>query len=230
MAASVVQSNSANTTTTPATVVLGAAPTAGNTLVAVMASDTTHTGVPTAGAGNSYTIQDTQVASQGWYVWTRLVVAGDSATTTFVPNGANPAALMVIEVAGTFDKVGTRVHVTASAAASIAPTGLTPATTDGITLAVGGLHGIVAGALSGGAASAGFTFLRSQFAAGTGGTLGGVIAAYLVTTATSATPTTTLSWTNNATDRDAVQIAFTGLAGGAPAIPPILVMQTGRAY
>jgi hypothetical protein len=160
-----------------------------------------------------------------------LVVSGDSATTTFTPNGANPAALMVIEVQGTFDKVGTRIHVVGTAGTSIAPTGVAPATTDGIVVAVGGMHGVTNAAMTGGAATAGFTFLRGQYAASTGATLGGVIAAYLVTSTTSTTATTTLSWSNgSAADRDAVQIAFTGLAGGAPAIPPILVMQTRRAY
>jgi hypothetical protein len=192
-----------------------------------MASDTTHTGVPTAGAGLSYTIRDTQVASQGWYVWTRLVVAGDSATTTFVPNGANPAALMVIEVSGTYDKVGTRVHVTGVAASNIAPTGLSPTTADGLTLAVAGMHNLTT--VSGGSVDNAFTFLALQttFA---GSTSGAVIAAYKVTSSTAATGTTTLSWTGTGADRDAVQIAFTGLGGGAPAIPPILIMQTRRAY
>jgi hypothetical protein len=192
-----------------------------------MASDTTHTGVPTAGAGLSYTIRDTQVASQGWYVWTRLVVAGDSATTTFVPNGANHAALMVIEVSGTYDKVGTRVHVTGVAASNIAPTGLSPTTADGLTLAVAGMHNLTT--VSGGSVDNAFTFLALQttFA---GSTSGAVIAAYKVTSSTAATGTTTLSWTGTGADRDAVQIAFTGLGGGAPAIPPILIMQTRRAY
>jgi hypothetical protein len=229
MAVTVVQSNSASTTTSPATVVLGAAPTAGNTLVAIMASDTTHTGVPTAGAGLNYTQRISQVNNEGFYIWTRLVVSGDSATTTFTPNGAFAASLMVIEVAGTYDKIGTGSLVLGTSGSTIVNTGLTPATTDGMTISIGGIHSVNS-ALGGGSVDNGFTMLRTQYAAGNGSAIGGVMAATLVTTTTTATGTTTFTFTGSASDRDGAQIAFTGTGGGAPAIPPILIMQTRRAY
>lgn len=228
MAASVVQSNSGFATTTTPTVVLGVAPTAGNTLVAVVGSDTTH-GVPTAGAGKSYTQRLGQVAQQGFYVWTRLVVAGDSATTTFAPTSASPSAMVVAEIAGTFDKTGTGFTITGSNAASVPPTGLSPATTDGLVIAAGGMHNATGSAPSGGSVDNTFTLLRTAFNAAAGATSSNAITASKVTTSTAATGTTTLSWTNNCADRDGVQIAFTGLAGAA-AIPPILTMQTRRAY
>jgi hypothetical protein len=231
MATSIVQSNSANTTTTPATVVLGAAPTAGNTLLAIMSSDTTSSAVPFAGAGNTFTQRLSQVNAQGFYVWTRLVAGGESATVTFTPNGANAACLMVLEIQGTYDKVGTGGTIVGTPATSVVATGLSPATTDGITIAIAGCHSITVAAMTGGAATAPFTFYRGQYAATSGGTLSGVVTARYVTSSTAATGSTTLSWSGGQpNDRDSLQIAFTGLAGGAPAIPPILIMQTRRAY
>lgn len=194
-----------------------------------MASDTTSTGAPTAGAGLSYTQRLSQVSAQGFYIWTRLVVSGDSATTTFTPNGAFPAALMVIEVAGAYDKIGTGSQVVGSGGQTVINTGLSPATTDGITLSVGGVHGVT-NTMSGGTVDNGFTFLRGQYPAGTGTTVGGAVSASKVTTTTAATGTTTITFTGGASDRDGAQIAFTGAGGGAPAIPPILIMQTRRAY
>jgi hypothetical protein len=130
MASSVVQSNANSGAATSLTVVLGAAPTAGNTLLAIMASDTTHAGVPTAGAGNSYTQRLAQVGGQGFYVWTRLVAGGESATTTFTPSTADPAGLVVAEIQGTFDKVGAGTTITGSALATRDTTTLSPTTTD----------------------------------------------------------------------------------------------------
>jgi hypothetical protein len=195
-----------------------------------MASDTTHTGVPTAGAGLSYTSRFTQVNNEGFYIWTRLVVSGDSATTTFTPNGAFAASLMVIEVAGTYDKIATTGSlVTGTAGTTIINPGLTPATTDGMTLSIGGIHSVNS-ALGGGSVDNGFTIVRTQYAAGNGSAIGGVMVAKLVTTTTGATGTTTMTFTGSASDRDGAQVAFTGAGGGAPAIPPILIMQTRRAY
>jgi hypothetical protein len=224
MAASVVQSNSALTTTTPATVVLGSAPTAGNTLLAIMASDTTSSAVPFAGSGLVYTQRLAQVSAQGFYVWTRLVVSGDSATTTFTPNGANVAALAVLEISGTYDKIGAGFTTVANLATTVATSGLSPTTTDGLVVAIAGLHSFAGGTPSGGAVDNTFTFLLSRFSAAAGSTTCGTVDGYKVTSSTATTGTTNLSWTTTANDRDAVQIAFTGLAGGAPAALPDLVM------
>jgi len=220
MVSSVVQSNGAHGTTNPRTIVLGSAPTVGNTLVAIMASDTTHTGVPTAGAGNSYTQRLAQVGGQGFYVWTRLVVGGESATTTFTPNGASPAALHVIEIQGTYDKVGAGTTNTGSAAASRTATGLSPTTTDNIVLAIAGLHAVQASAPSGGSADNSFTLTLATHSGGTGFNCG-IITAHKATGAISATGTTTLSWTNNYNDRDGIQIAFTGITVIPPATGPM---------
>jgi hypothetical protein len=228
VAVTVVQQNSANTTIDPATVVLGSALTAGNTLLAIMASDTTIQNIPFAGAGNTYTQRLAQVGGMGFYVWTRLVVSGDSATTTFDITGANPAALMVFEIAGTYDKIGAGATSSGSGTTRTA-TGLSPATTDNLVIAIAGIHSTSA-AGSGGSADNGFALLRAQFAAAGGSTQCNVVTVSKATASTAATGTTTVSWTGAATDRDGVQIAFTALAGGAPAIPPLLVMQTRRAY
>jgi hypothetical protein len=224
--ASIVQSASANTTTTPATVTLGAAPTVGNTLLAIMSSDTTSTAAPTAGSTRSYTERINAVANQGFYVWTRLVASGDAAATAFTPSGANPAALMVIEVAGTYDTIGTNTHVLATPALTATATGLTPTTTDGLTVALVGFHSVTGAAPTGGTVNNGFTLLRTQFPATNGATLSGIVTGYVVTTTTAATGTTTLSWSvGNGGDRDSLQIAFTGTGG---AVTPTRYRRIGK--
>jgi hypothetical protein len=222
VAVPVVQSNSASTIIDPATVVLGGAPTAGNTLLAIMASDTTIQNIPFAGTGNTYTQRLAQVGGMGFYVWTRLVVGGDSATTTFDITGANNATLMVFEIAGTYDKIGAGATSTSSATTRTA-TGLSPATTDNLVVAIAGMHSTSAVG-SGGSADNGFALLRAQFAPTAGTLLCNIVTASKATASTVATGTTTLSWTGAATDRDGVQIAFTALAGGAPpSRPPLMV-------
>jgi hypothetical protein len=217
MASSVVQSNANSGAATSLTVVLGAAPTAGNTLLAIMASDTTHAGVPTAGAGNSYTQRLAQVGGQGFYVWTRLVAGGESATTTFTPSTADPAGLVVAEIQGTYDKIGAGTTITGSALATRDTTTLSPTTTDNIVLAIAGIHAPSSTVGSGGGVDNTFTFLRAVFSAG--GLAAGVVTGWKTTGSTGATGTTTLSWTNNYKDRDGVQIAFTGIGGAAAAKP-----------
>lgn len=215
MTASIVQSNSIEGTTASVNVVLGVAPTVGNTLVAVMSSDTVHTGTPTAGSGRAYTQRYSRVANQGFYVWTRLVASGDSATTNFTPSGANPATLAVIEVQGTYDTVGTGTFVAANGLTA-APTGLTPSTTDGLTLAIAGCHGITTGQPASPSVDNGFTITRTQNPAAIGGARAAVFVAHKVTSSTAATGTTTISWTTaQIFDRDSVQIAFTGISSGA---------------
>jgi hypothetical protein len=215
MVASVVQSATTyNISSTASTVVLGAAPTAGNTLLAVMASDTTAAAAPTAGTGNGYTQRVGQVNAQGFYVWTRAVAGGESATTSFTLSTGSAAALAVVEIQGTYDKFGTGTTNTSTPAASRTTTGLAPATTDGLTVAIAGLHSLAA-VPTGGAADNTFSFLAAKYSGLAQSTETGVVLAYKVTSSTAATGTTTLSWTGNVNDRDGVQIAFTGIGGGA---------------
>lgn len=218
MVASVVQSASANTTTTPATITLGAAPTVGNTLLAIMASDTTSTAAPNAGTSKPYAQRLAQVGGQGFYVWTRLVVSGDAAATSFTPSGANPACLMVIEIQGTYDVVGVGTTTTGTSGTSRTTTTLTPTTSDNLVVAIAGLHALTV-VTSGGTVNNTFSMLRTQFAGSTGATLGSVLTASRSTGAAAATGTTTISWTGNASDYDGVQIAFTGTGGAAAATP-----------
>lgn len=229
MTVTIAQQASANTAVDPTSVALAGAPTAGNTLLAIMSSDTTIQTTPTAGATNTYTQRIGQVNAQGFYVWTRLVVSGDSATTTFDITGANPACLMVFEIVGTYDKIGTGATTVGSAGASRTTTGLSPATADNLVIAIAGLHSLVV-VTSGGAVNNGFTILRTQFASTAVNTQSSIITASKATGSTAATGTTTITWTGSANDYDGVQIAFTGSGGGAPAIPPLLIMQTRRAY
>ncbi len=209
MPVSVVQSASANTATDPGVVTLGAAPTVGNTLLAIMASDTTiQTGV-TAGAGRSYTQRLAQVGNQGFYIYTRLVTSGDAAATSFDITGANPAALAVIELTATYDKIGTVATTINANATSRTATGLSPTTTDNLVIAIAGLHTLNT-VPTGPSVDNGFTLVLTQ---GTT-TSNAVYVATKATGSTSATGTTTFSWSGNALDQDGVQIAFTALAGG----------------
>lgn len=219
MASSVVQSNANSGTGTSLTVVLGSAPTAGNTLLAVMASDTTASAAPTAGTGNSYTQRLAQVSGQGFYVWTRLVAGGESATTTFTLSTSSPAGLLVAEIQGTFDKVGTGTTIVNSALTTRDTTTLSPTTADNLVAAIAGIHGEASTVGTGGGVDNAFTFLQAAFSAGTAPTAAGVVVGSKVTGSTGATGTTTLSWTNAYKDRDGVQIAFTGIGGAAAAEP-----------
>jgi len=219
MAASVVQYSSANTTVDPSTVALGAAPSAGNTLLAVMASDTTIQNTPFAGTGKTYTQRLASVNNQGFYVWTRLCDGTESATTTLDITGANPAAVGVFEIQGTFDKIGTVSSTINSNNTQRTCTSVTPASADNIVIALAGLHSLAT--ISGGAVDNGFTFLLGQYGP-SGGTQCGLVIGYKVTGSTSAVGVTTPSWSGNALDQDGVLVAFSGLA--VVTNPPIVVM------
>ena len=210
MPASVVQFGSVSASTATPAVVLGAAPTVGNTLVAILAGDITSSGVPTAGAGRSYAQRLKNVNNQEFTLWTRFVASGDSATTTFALTGAAPTAVAVVEIQGTFDKVGTVSSTINSAASTRTCTGLSPATTDNLVLSIAGLHGL--STISGGAADNTFTVVTTRYGT-SGATQCGLIVASRLTGSTAVTGDTTVSWTGTATDRDGAQIAFTGIAG-----------------
>ena len=212
MASSVVQFGTFVTDIAAPTVVLGATPTVGNTLVAILAADVTSSGVPTAGAGRPYTQRLKNVNNQEFTLWTRLIASGDSATTTFALTGTFPSAVAVVEVQGTYDTVGTVSSTINVAATARTCTGLTPTTIDNLVLAIVGLHNL--GALSGGVADNAFTVVASRYGP-VGSTQAGLIIASRLTGSTAATGTTTVSWTGNANDRSGAQIAFTGIAGGA---------------
>lgn len=219
MASSIVQSAATQAAVTAPTVTLGAAPTVGNTLVAVVSSDTTHT-APNAGAGKTFTQRVSQVNNQGFYVWTRLVVSGDSATVTFAASSAGVTSAQVIEVQGTYDKTGAGTTVINSVGGTRDATGLTPATADNTVLACYGIHGFNGANPSGGSVDNAFTVTQTSWPATASLAQAGTIVAQKFTAATAATGTTTATWTGNALDRDGVQIAFTGVAGGAAAPNP----------
>lgn len=213
--AAVVQSADGVAASDPATVTLGATPTAGNSLLAIMSSDfAIGTGGVTAGSA-AYTQRLAQVNFQGFYIYTRLCDGSESATTSFDLTGAGNGTYMVIEVSGTYDKIGTSTTTTATQGASRTTNTLTPASVDNLVLAISGNHNLTAATT---AASANNTFtltrLRSAVA---GGANCSIVVTQRATGATAATGTTTISWTGNNADRDGIQIAFTGLAGGAPA-------------
>lgn len=220
MASSIVQSAATQAAVTAPTVTLGAAPTVGNTLVAVVSSDTTHTTAPNAGAGKTFTQRVSQVNNQGFYVWTRLVASGDSATVTFAASSAGVTSAQVIEVQGTYDQVGAGTTVINTAASTRDATGLTPATADNTVLACYGIHGFNGANPSGGSVDNTFTVTRTSWPATASLAQSGTITAQKFTAATTATGTTTASWTGGALDRDGVQIAFTGVASGAAAPNP----------
>lgn len=218
MASSIVQQNASNSSVTGPTVVLGAAPTAGNTLLALVASDTTHTAVPTAGAGRSYTQRLAQVNNMGFYVWTRLVTSGDSATTTFTASSALPTSAQVLEIQGTYDVIGTGLSTINTSAGNRTTNGLTPTTADNTVIAIAGLH-FSTPVPSGGSVDNTFAIAQTQFAPAAGATASSSITASKFTGSTAATGTTTISWTNGVNDRDGVQIAFTGISAGTAAPP-----------
>jgi hypothetical protein len=223
MASSIIQSAASNSAVANPTVTLGATPTPGNTLVAWVSSDTTHTAVPTAGAGRSFTQRIAQVNNQGFYVWTRLVTSGDSATVTFTASSALNTSAHVIEVQGTYDVIGTGLSTINAGAASRTTNGLTPTNADNAVLAIAGIHGFTATG-SGGSADNTFTLTEANFPAGTGTATAGGITTQKFTGSTAATGTTTISWTGSAIDRDGVQIAFTGIGGGAAVVLPEMAM------
>uniref|UniRef100_UPI0035698A64 hypothetical protein n=1 Tax=Actinotalea sp. TaxID=1872145 RepID=UPI0035698A64 len=227
MPAPIVQSASAIGTTGSVGVTLGATPTPGNTLLAIMAADAYQTGAPTAGAGRSYTSRLSSQSNLGFYFWTRLVTSGDSATTTFTL-GAASSACVVVEVAGTFDKTGTASVVNNSAGGSSACTGLTPATTDGTTLAVAGLTSTNT-ILSGISSNNGFTTVINAINSVSGGGRANVFVSSLATTTTTATGTTTISWSGLASDRASAQIAFTALAGGGSTFDAAMISAASTA-
>lgn len=217
MAASVVQSAGSSVATDPATVVLGATPTAGNTLLAVMSSDTTiqTSTFPTAGAGRNYTLRGSRVANQGFYVWTRLVTSGDSATTSFDIAGANPGTYAVAEIAGTYDTIGT-ITFAAANGLNLPITGLTPGGTDNLVVAIVGGHSVSNSVPAAETADNGFTVFVAQDPPSVGGTRSAVILASKATGSTSATGTTTISWTGaQIFDRDGFQISFLGISSGS---------------
>jgi hypothetical protein len=216
--ASVVQSASVIGTTASVTATLGSTPTVGNTLVGFLSSDTTSTVVPTAGAGASYTARLSSVTNQGFYVWTRLVASGDSATTTFTLTGAASSAIVLVEVQGTYSSIGTVATTINGAQTTRTATTVTPATTDGIVLGAAGLHGFNT-VITGGTADNTFTTLLNQPNASTGSTISAMLTAYRVMSTATATGTTTFTWSGNATDTAGIQVAFTGITVAAGTRP-----------
>lgn len=213
MALAPIQQISGTAAITAPTLTLGATPTVGNTLVAIMASDDYDTALPTAGAGRSYTQRLSSENNLGFYIWTRKVVSGDSATTTFGIGSATHSAAAVLEIQGDYDKVGTVTTTNNSAAGTQVTSGLSPATTDNIVLAVFG--GTTTNTvLSGFSVDNGFTNAISAINAASGAGRANAHVAYKLTGATSATGTTTISWSGLSSDRSGAQVAFTAIAGG----------------
>lgn len=227
MVSSVVQSAAVQATTTSVIVTLGTTPTVGNTLLAFVASDTTHSAVPIAGASRGFTQRLSQVNNQGFYVWTRAVVSGDTSTITFTASSASPSSAHVVEVQGTYDTIGTGTTTINTAGASRTTNSVTPTNADNTVLALAGIHGIQ-NAESGGAADNGFALTLANYPAGAGLTLASTVSTQKFTGVAAATGVTTISWTGNSLDRDGVQVAFAGVTVNAGVLPEIVMAQTRR--
>lgn len=213
MAVAPIQQVAGTATSTTPSVTLPSAPTVGNTLVAIMAADDYQTAAPTAGSGRGYTPRLSSQNNLGFYLWTRPVASGDSATTTFAIGSATYSAVIVLEIQGTYDTVGTVTTTNNAAAGTQVTSGLSPATADNIVLAVFG--GTTTNTvLSGFTVDNGFTNATSAIASTSGGGRANAHVAYKLTGSTAATGTTTISWSGLASDRSGAQISFTAVSGG----------------
>ena len=99
MTAALVQSKSGSTASGATLgVTLDSSPTQGNVLVAIVASDTTMTSGP-----SGFTERLAYVSNEGFYVYTKVAGAGESATVTVDPNGGYPTSMAVLEFSGVTD-------------------------------------------------------------------------------------------------------------------------------
>lgn len=126
MAGAVVQAKTAvaNTPTTPASITLDSAATAGNTLVVVYGGD----GYVTSGNKPSGFTEPTGARQEtflGHYVWYR-VAAGGETTITCTPGSAVPWAMCAIEVSGVGALDVSNGQLTASAGSSYTTPAVTP--------------------------------------------------------------------------------------------------------
>jgi hypothetical protein len=217
--------NQSLTTSIPLTSTQGwAAPTPGNLLVAWYGGDNTIT------APTGYTAGPSVVDNNAAYFYWKIAVAGDSAGLTITQGGATAGTAGLIEYSGVVSaspqetQSGTPTYnATGAQAATIGPLSQVGTGTSGdLFVALGNAHAWAsATAPTGPAWTGGFTNFATQ-ASGTTNPQASVSFVADFQNAAAATPSTTLTWTNNAGERSGIIIAFKLAAGGAApaALPP----------
>ncbi|UAJ78297.1 hypothetical protein IT072_02295 [Leifsonia sp. ZF2019] len=219
MAASVLQSASNATTATIVTATLASVPTVGNTLVLIANSDSTLTLDTTSGStGTGWTQRFSYVSDQGFYIWTRPVVSSDATVYGVVPGGgATYASLGIIELAGVtstpFDVVGTVASGTN--ATSLAASTITTTAANDLVLVAHAQHGYSGTISNTFSWNNSFTsLLQALVATGASGAKTSLVVGQKVQATAGAVGATTASWSGQAQNVAAVQIAFKASAGG----------------
>jgi hypothetical protein len=217
--------NQSVTTSIPLTSAQGwAAPTVGNLIVCWYGGGN----IVTAPAG--YTAGPSVVDNDAVYFWWKIAVSGDSAGVTLTQNTASAGVAGLVEYSGVSatpaeTSSGTPTYnATGTQAAAVGPLSVPGTGTSGdLFIALGNALAYASTAPTSPAWTNSFVNFASQSSGTTNPTQTTTFVAEFQNTA-AATPSTTVTWTNNAGDRSGIMIAFK-LAAGAAANPiPYLVM------
>jgi len=219
MTASVAQSKTAGSSAPGATLsaTFDSSPTNGNVMLCAVSSDTTMTAGP-----SGWTERVAQVGNQGFYVYTKTV-SGDSATVTVDPNGDNPTAMVIVELAGvsTYEAVSSVADTQASWGLDRTTNAVTPAGAAGYLACYSYANNTAAAIDLLSAATIGSSFTVVAVARSTTGqaaTLQGVYVGFLAGSGAQS-PTLTGGANENAYNRTASVLAFTEAA--TVVLPPL---------
>lgn len=209
MAASVVQVATNSNTGATVAASFATAPTPGNTVVAFINSDNVFTVAP-AGGVRRFTF----LADQQFDVWE---FTGTLPTTvTVTPSSADYVSITLLELSGVsgFDLVGAGTSASAlNLTTATAPTITTTADND-LVLDCVAIHGTSGTVPSGPSWGNGFTAAASTQTGATGNANCGQFIGSKTQTPAGAVGATTVTWTGNGLNTDAVQIAYKAAASG----------------
>ncbi|MFF2054101.1 hypothetical protein ACFVU2_21020 [Leifsonia sp. NPDC058194] len=215
----VLQSASNATTATIVTATLASVPTVGNTLVLIANSDSTLTLDTTSGStGTGWTQRFSYVSDQGFYIWVRPVVSSDATVYGVVPGGgATYASLAIVELAGVtaapFDVVGT--VASATNATTLAAATITTTAANDLVLVAHAQHGYSGTISNTFSWNNSFTSLvQALVATGPSNAKTSLVVGQKIQATAGAVGATTATWSSQAQNVAAVQIAFKASAGG----------------